>query len=499
MDRSTAHRLPAFYETLRVDVQPEDPDAPFFRAKASRDGLRILGRYSSGALRVWDADQGGLLWAGDLGLDSRSSLRGQVSWSPDAMWIAVVASEHTILVCDLGSEAEPLELGHQHTEWPELSWSPDSTRLLTWLPALHRPRPVSLAAVGRGEGREDGVARVWDVHQPERESLEMHHRGLRLRGVAWSPDGLRIATWCIRRPASDPRAKASGVWVWDGTVGGLGVPERELEHEGALVCHAAWSPDGLSLATICSSGLARVWQVAEAGASSWGFQELEHGSSVGLDLLHVSWSPDSRHLVTAPILAEEGARLGSARLDGTGKVLRAEATSQPPPPPRLWDLHAGSSWSLELPGEDLAFASGPWAPDSSRLLTLSRPGAPVASIWVWDAQPGTEPPLELHGLQDRALHEVAWSPDGAWIAAACADGTVLLLDSMRAALVQTLGQPWNRVDKHLAQGRTRGHGRGLRALPALRPAIGADLPGQAPGRRRRGRRRGGDHGRVPWL
>jgi WD40 repeat protein len=53
------------------------------------------------------------------------------------------------------------------------------------------------------------------------------------------------------------------------------------------------------------------------------------------------------------------------------------------------------------------------------------------SIHVWDV--GTEPSLRLLHTAGRSVYDLAFRPDGRWLAAACLDGNVLLWDCARLA------------------------------------------------------------------
>lgn len=83
--------------------------------------------------------------------------------------------------------------------------------------------------------------------------------GTRLRAVAWSPDGTRIASASSNGVLPNP---AGRVQVWEADTGNT-VLSYQGHHYGAV--DVVWSPDGQRLASAGGpDGTAQVWE-AESG------------------------------------------------------------------------------------------------------------------------------------------------------------------------------------------------------------------------------------------
>jgi WD40 repeat protein len=202
-------------------------------------------------------------------------------------------------------------------------------------------------------------------------------------GVAWSPDGRRLAT------SSNDRT----VRIWDTNYGSeLAVLNG---HEG-WVTGVAWSPEGQRLATVSGDCTARIWD-AENGN---GLIALRGHND---DVLDVAWSPD-------------GERLATASRDRTA---------------RIWDTDHGAELTTLHEHEDWVRGVA-WSPDSRRLATASSD----RTARIWDAENGSEL-IALRGHSDE-VGDVAWSPDGKRLATASNDATARIWNSTSAATLGVL-------------------------------------------------------------
>jgi WD40 repeat protein len=257
----------------------------------------------------------------------------------------------------------------------------------------------------------DGTARLWDLDGKALAVLRGHG------GPVWTGalgvDGERIAT-----------ASADGtVRLWDAAGNDLDT----LAGHGDAVLVLAVSADGRTLLSASLDSTARLWPLAGGPP-----RVLEHGAPVGQAVL----GTDATAALT---VADDGTATlwdvatgaPRGRLDGGSTVL---AAASPVRPLFLTVAEDGTGWLWEPDGKpiDRLFAHEGWPNAAAFSADGSRVAIAVDNLVHVFEVATARPVMTIRSPQD-LVTDLAYSPDGAWLAAAGHDGTAMVFDAATGA------------------------------------------------------------------
>jgi len=393
---------------------PESREArhPVSALSFNQDGGRLATASFDRRVCVWDTTTGELLHR-----LPHSGLVLCVAFSPDGGRIASAGEDKTVHLWDAESGREVLSLRGHTGVCGCLAFSPDGQRLAS--------------------ASEDRTIRVWDATAPQgnegHETLTLQE-GDEVWSLAVSPDGQKIASagWMPPR-------------VWDAKTGQGSV---EFPGHKEIVFGVAWQPDGKRLAAAGGNGAlftVKVWD-AQTRQEVFTLPKVPGGS----EFFAAAYSTDGRYLVTGRqnatvqvwdagtgdevrtlgahdreirglVFSRDGRHLASASGDGVVKLWDATRLDK-----KQEARHTLSAW---VPG---AYLNVAFSPDSRRLAT----GGEGNTVKIWDVQTGQE--LETLRGHSGDVCAVAFSPDGRRLASAGEDTTLRIWDTASWKLQHTL-------------------------------------------------------------
>ncbi len=419
-------------ELLRI----RHPWEEIWDAALSPDENRIATASRGYSVRLWDAASGALLDT----FEGHTGKVTAVAFAPGGGELASASEDGTARIWSLGDVGAPRVLRGHHDSVNDVEYSPDGARIVTcsadetirvWDAASGKAvatlvghdagvRAVSLSPDGEliASASDDHTLRLWSLHDGRLlatlrghsgnvADVDFRHDGARLVSVSgdstcrqWdaAPVGsVRVlpayrARTVAFMPGGDLLFSAGGdglVRLWD-----LATDQEitTLAGHATTVIDLEMSPDGARLASVSIDGVVRLWDATT-------LQELAAFAGEQSPVGHISFSPD-------------GSRLLVCQRDGTAMI-----RSLPE------NVEIGR---IEIPAEKGAFS-----PDG-RLLALRHRDL----VTLVDPSTGrVARTLPRHG---EPVHDLCFSPDGAWLVTTSWDRTARLWDARTGELIRIL-------------------------------------------------------------
>jgi len=225
------HSLLTSAATVDQPLRLQGHTATVMAVAWSSDDRWILTASKDKSARIWDARTGGLQ---QTLLGHQGSVLA-VAIAPKGKLVATGSADDTIRLWDARSGQCLRTLTNHQGDVLSLAFSPDGNLLAS--------------------GGADRKARLWDVqsgHQLRELSADVNG----VTSVAFSPNGTRLATANSGADLHETEYRESRIRLWDVSLG-LEVL-RIVAHTNA-VYGVAFSPDGLRLATGSGDNTARIW------------------------------------------------------------------------------------------------------------------------------------------------------------------------------------------------------------------------------------------------
>ena len=335
-------------------------------------------------------------------------LVSQLAYSPDGKHIASTSGDTTITLWD-AKTGTPLQVFRGHRQPVDcIAFSPDGSRLVS--------------------GADDWSLRIWDVaNGTELQKLSGHRRAV--LDATFTPDGKSIVScsedWTIR--------------IWDATSGEL---QKTLQGHQFPIQTIGLTADGKQVVSGSLDHTLRIWDL-ESGKEfksipipSGEIQSIAFNPSCQLAAVALKTERNYKILTwnletgkqLPPLLGHTGI-IYHLSFDNQGKKIASGSEDRQI---KIWDVERGQELFTVLGHTEPVFSTT-FSPDDKQIASGTLSGK--IQVWRTDRQQDS---LPFEKITPTHIHQVAFSPDGAFLAAAAADQTVKLWNSSDGKLVRTL-------------------------------------------------------------
>ncbi|MCB0211673.1 MAG: hypothetical protein KDJ52_20210 [Anaerolineae bacterium] len=368
---------------------------------SNSDGSLLASGDDDGLIILWDMSQSPPT---STKLAGHTNQVWDLAFSPDDTQLASVSGDETLILWNLITTTPISNVLHGHK---------DVVRGVAWNPIIGTNQLATAA--------DDRDIIIWDAERGEPiRRLEGHADPV--FDLAWSHDGQRLAS----------ASTDESVGVWDVATGKL---ERKLLGHTDYVQGIAFSPDGTQLASTSTDKSIIIWELNWHPALTLD----KHSASV----FSAVWSPDSARLATTSfderVIIWAGSPLTPTKILTGHQELVIEAdwnakgdklaSVSADKSIIIWDGASGEPLArlADQPGE---YWSVSWHPTQDILAA----GLTNNLIQIWDVTSLTQTMLitrQVHTSPSyrAAVLDVAWSPDGRYLASGGDDSRLVILDA----------------------------------------------------------------------
>ncbi|HET9908885.1 MAG TPA: NB-ARC domain-containing protein [Anaerolineales bacterium] len=357
------------------------------------DNHRLLSGGEDGTLRVWNVTSGNCIQV----VRGHASALYDVDWSPDSTQLISGGTDYLVTIHSLTAEIAPRVMRGHTGVVLGVGWGSN----------------------GRLASSEwDNIIHLWNAETGSLLQVLRHpaDHGNYFYGLAWSPDGQRLASATYRH----------GIQIFE--------PDTHHQHWvgspfPTWIRRVAWSPDGRQIAGGGDDGTVHIWD------STTGTLLHRLVGSRGR-VTDVAWSPD-------------GSQLASGSSDKeTGELF-------------IWDTRRGERvYTGKHPGIIYAVA---WGPNKSQVVT----GGSDGNLRWWDIKRGKS--VLIQEAHQGTIQSIKRSPDGKRLVSCGNDGAIMIWDLGNGDHIQTLrrDRPYERLNISKIRGLTEAQKETLRALGAF--------------------------------